>query len=423
MPETTIKVDDLSKRYRIGATRGGYRSLRDALSDAVKAPIRRLKNFGKASYRKEDSIWALKDVSFEVERGEVVGVIGKNGAGKTTLLKVLSRITEPTSGRAVLHGRVGSLLQVGTGFHPELTGRENIYLSGTILGMSRKEIDQRFEEIVEFSGIEKYIDTPVKRYSSGMWVRLGFAVAAHLDPEILLIDEVLAVGDAEFQKKCLGKMDDVARGGRTVIFVSHKMGSISRLCDRALWIDNGELMMRGEPEEAISEYLLTGAEEDGKKVWSDGLSTNGSKEVAVSAVKIRNSEDQVTSSVSAAETFYVDIEFEVTDFLHQCRLGFFISKYDGTVIFSTYDSDVEGLNGGRSPGHYEISCEVPGNLLGPGEYTISLDGEVPGIKKLVHAEGVLCLTVEDTNALGSVHENGRQGVIQPDLEWESREIG
>lgn len=420
MPDIAITVDGLSKRYRIGSGRS-YRSLRDAIVNGVKAPIRRLKNFGKASYRKEDSIWALKDVSFQVERGEVVGVIGKNGAGKTTLLKVLSRITEPTEGRAKLHGRVGSLLQVGTGFHHELTGRENIYLSGTILGMSRKEVKERFGQIVEFSGIEKYIDTPVKRYSSGMWVRLGFAVAAHLNPEILLIDEVLAVGDAEFQKKCLGKMDDVAKSGRTVLFVSHNMGSIHRLCDRALWIDEGELIMEGTPEEAISEYLLSGASGTGEKIWDNGKSNKGIDEMEVLSLRVLDPQGMVTSRVSASKPFFVEIEFRVRERLRHCRVGFYVSKFDGTVVFSSYDADKEEFQGPRTPGDYKIRCKIPAHLLNTGEYTISLDAEIPKVKELVRIEGALSFTVEQTGAVGSHMSEDRQGVIRPKLNWESVE--
>jgi len=268
MTGTAIKVENLSKRYRIGQYVGSgaqYKTLRESLTNAVSAPLRRLKSISKFEIRNSKSdtpqsdrfIWALRDVSFEVKQGEVLGIIGRNGAGKSTLLKVLTRITEPTDGRAELNGRVGSLLEVGTGFHPELTGRENVYLSGAILGMGRKEIDKKFDEIVDFSGVETYIDTPVKRYSSGMRVRLGFAVAAHLEPEILLIDEVLAVGDAAFQKKCLGKMGSVAKEGRTVLFVSHNMGAIENLCEKAMLLDSGSVVMQSNATKTIQYYLET----------------------------------------------------------------------------------------------------------------------------------------------------------------------
>ena len=242
-----LRVEKLSKQYRIGAREAAYGTLRDSLVEAVRAPLRRLRRGnGNSNY---DSIWALKDVSFEVAPGEVVGIIGRNGAGKSTLLKVLSRITEPSRGRVELYGRVASLLEVGTGFHPELTGRENLYLNGAILGMRKAEIDRKFDEIVDFADLEKFLDTPVKRYSSGMYMRLAFAVASHLEPEILMVDEVLAVGDAQFQKKCLGKMGDVAREGRTVLFVSHNMVAVQGLCGRAIWLHDGQMRGEGQPSE------------------------------------------------------------------------------------------------------------------------------------------------------------------------------
>jgi len=254
MVQSAIQVQDLSKRYHIGR-RQGYQTLREKLTDLAAAPFRRLRSFGRSSDREEDTIWALRDVSFEVASGEVIGIIGRNGSGKSTLLKILSRITEPTSGRAELRGRVGSLLEVGTGFHPELSGRENVFLSGAILGMSRREIREQFDQIVDFSGIGKFLDTPVKRYSSGMRVRLGFSVAAHLKPEILLVDEVLAVGDAEFQKQCLGKMGDVAHQGRTVLFVSHNMDAVLKLCGRTVLLANGRCVCCGPTADVVERYL------------------------------------------------------------------------------------------------------------------------------------------------------------------------
>jgi lipopolysaccharide transport system ATP-binding protein len=247
-----IKVENLSKQYHIGVRRAPYGTLRESLVGAVRAPFKRLRRNGHSA---DTTIWALKDVSFDVMPGEVVGVIGRNGAGKSTLLKILSRITEPTSGGVDLYGRVGSLLEVGTGFHPELTGRENVYLNGAVLGMNRNEIDKKFDEIVAFAEVEKFLDTPVKYYSSGMYVRLAFAVAAHLEPEILLVDEVLAVGDAAFQKKCLGKMEDVAGKGRTVLFVSHNMAAIQTMCSHCIYLRGGETRVQGRTEQVIPKYL------------------------------------------------------------------------------------------------------------------------------------------------------------------------
>lgn len=258
MSEPIIKINNLSKRYRIGAKEEVYKTLRETIMDWVCAPVKNLIKLRNLTRFKdtdaENTIWALKDISLEVNEGEVFGIIGRNGSGKTTLLKVLSQITEPTNGVAKLQGRVSSLLEVGTGFHPELTGRENLFLNGAILGMRKKEIEKKFEEIVAFSEIGKFIDTPVKRFSSGMCVRLAFAIAAHLEPEILLIDEVLAVGDIAFQKKCLGKMEDVTKGGRTVLFVSHNMGAIRSLCKKAIWLDNGKMVEKGDVDKVVSDY-------------------------------------------------------------------------------------------------------------------------------------------------------------------------
>ena len=253
MSHTAIHVGNLSKRYVIGHQRGKGDGLRHALEDAVRRPLKWLRNRGDNNSSSEE-FWALKDVSFDIQAGEVVGIVGRNGAGKSTLLKVLSRITEPTSGQIRIRGRVASLLEVGTGFHPELTGRENIFLNGAILGMQRAEIKRKFDEIVAFAEVERFLDTPVKRYSSGMYVRLAFAVAAHLEPEILIVDEVLAVGDAQFQKKCLGKMQDVASGGRTILFVSHNMGAVMSLCRRAVWLSEGKCRMIGEAREVGNAY-------------------------------------------------------------------------------------------------------------------------------------------------------------------------
>jgi lipopolysaccharide transport system ATP-binding protein len=255
--EPEIRVEHLSKKYRIGARDNGYRTFREAVVVTVAAPFHRLRRTEITPVPAE-TIWALKDVSFEVRQGEVVGIIGRNGAGKSTLLKILSRITEPTEGKVELRGRVASLLEVGTGFHPELTGRENLYLNGAILGMKKAEIKRKFDEIVAFAEVEKFIDTPVKHYSSGMYVRLAFAVAAHLESEILIVDEVLAVGDAAFQRKCLGKMGEIGRAGRTVLLVSHNMASIVELCDYAIWIDNAQIRVVTDPEKAVQSYLTSG---------------------------------------------------------------------------------------------------------------------------------------------------------------------
>jgi len=306
MTAPIIRVQNLSKQYRLGASSYSHDNLREAFAARLRAPLR-LKS--RDAHESDQTVSALRNVSFDVAPGEVVGIIGANGAGKSTLLKILSRITEPTSGRAELYGRVGSLLEVGTGFHPELTGRENIFLNGAVLGMKRVEIERRFDEIVAFAEIDRFLDTPVKRYSSGMYMRLAFAVAAHLDPEILLVDEVLAVGDAQFQAKCLGKMSDVARGGRTVLFVSHNLSSILTLCRRSLLIKNGEIGHDGPSSEVITRYVTTGAtQRTGERIWPDFENAPGNDNIRLHAVRIVSGE-MTTADVDIQKEIHVQVEF------------------------------------------------------------------------------------------------------------------
>lgn len=301
MSKVSIRVENLSKHYRLGPHEP-YKALREVLPGLLRLPARRLARRAQPEDGPPDQngsrLWALRDVSFEVNRGEVVGIIGRNGAGKSTLLKILSRITSPARGCATLYGRVGSLLEVGTGFHPELSGRENIYLNGAILGMRRAEIDRKFDEIVAFSEVEKFLDTPVKRYSSGMYVRLAFAVAAHLEPEILIVDEVLAVGDAAFQKKCMGKMDDVAQEGRTILFVSHNMNAIQRLCSRSLLLEQGRLVKDGPTSEIIGQYLAEGASAAPPESWLDATAVNrkGSGQARVTSVRYSSGREVVMNN-------------------------------------------------------------------------------------------------------------------------------
>src|SRR3954469_23251652 len=295
MSDTAIEVDDLSKRYIIG-TSANRDGLRHAIENAIRSPLAAFR-LGRANGSKGEEFWALDGLSLRIQTGEVVGIVGRNGAGKSTFLKIISRITEPTHGRIRIRGRVASLLEVGTGFHAELTGRENIFLNGAILGMERAEIKRKFDEIVAFSGVEKFINTPVKRYSSGMYVRLAFAVAAHLEPEILIVDEVLAVGDAEFQKKCLDKMDDVGQTGRTILFVSHNMQAISRLCNRCLLLQSGKLQMDGEPERVAGAYLGSGRQTNAVSEWPDLASAPGDDVVRARSVRVK------TEAGQPSETF------------------------------------------------------------------------------------------------------------------------
>ncbi|MEA3376021.1 MAG: ABC transporter ATP-binding protein, partial [Chloroflexota bacterium] len=365
MSDIAIRVENLSKKYRIGPAQQQHDTLRDALMAAVKSPIERLRRDGHEDGR-DDEIWALKDVSFEVKRGEVLGIIGRNGAGKSTLLKILSRITQPTDGRAVINGRVRSLLEVGTGFHPELTGRENIYLNGAILGMTRAEIERKYDEIVDFSGVEKFIDTPVKRYSSGMRVRLAFAVAAHLDPEILLIDEVLAVGDAEFQKKCLGKMGDVASEGKTVLFVSHNMAAVAELCGRAVWLDGGRAVTRGVSHDVVDRYL---AEAKARRPPDAGQRVNGSAKGRILGAAVLDCRGESTQSIRMSERLVIHVDFRLHE---RVAVGVGVSIVDrtGKRYCSSY-TPREGIVYDLPAGEHRASLDVPRMILGPGEYFVT----------------------------------------------------
>jgi lipopolysaccharide transport system ATP-binding protein len=341
MSDIAVKVENLGKKYVIGHQQEGahrYRALRDVIADGVKSFGRKSSRVkGKSGVPHKEDFWALKDVSFEIKQGEVVGIIGRNGAGKSTLLKILSRITEPTTGKITLKGRVASLLEVGTGFHPELTGRENIFLNGAILGMSRAEINRKFDEIVDFAEISRFLDTPVKRYSSGMYVRLAFAVAAHLEPEILVVDEVLAVGDAAFQKKCLGKMGSVARDGRTILFVSHDMPTIQSLCQRAYLIDMGRLSLEGDTDFIISRYLS--GNNNFSKVHEINLenyrrSASRSKEPALKKIWLQTGKQERTSIFKMGEEIQVYVEFCCREEVRNPGIGFGVSDCTGRRIFS-----------------------------------------------------------------------------------------
>jgi len=415
MPNIAISIENLSKSFKIAHGRGGlpaYRTLHDDLINLPRRLVARLRRTEKST---SETFWALKDVSFEVKEGEVVGIIGHNGAGKSTLLKILNRITEPTSGTASIYGRVGALLEIGTGFHPELTGRENIFMNGAILGMTRAEIRRKFDEIVAFAEIEKFLDTPVKRYSSGMYVRLAFAVAAHLDPEILLIDEVLAVGDVQFQNKCLGKMEDVTRTeGRTALFVSHNLGAVSQLCATTIWIDNGVIRRAGPSSKVITDYMTTDAQR-GEVIWPEGTSNRGVTELKLYSARVRNSHGSVSSTVESTKPFSVEIEYEITGPLWNLRVGFFLRTSAGGYVFDSHDADDPEFRSRRGPGHYTACCHIPGNLLGPATYLISLNADIYNVGHLAREENTLVLEVVNTSARGTISPRG--GVIQPQFTW------
>jgi len=416
--EVVIRAEAISKRYRIGATKGvaRYRSLREEVA-------------GWASRHKEAKderdFWALKDVSFEIAQGETVGIIGRNGAGKSTMLKILARITSPTSGRGETVGRVGSLLEVGTGFHPELTGRENIQLSAAVMGMRRAEVLARFDEIVEFSGLEKFLDTPVKRYSSGMYMRLAFSVAAHLEPEILLIDEVLAVGDADFQRKCLGKMEDLSESGRTVLFVSHSMPSILRLCARVILLDGGQLTADGTGSQVVEEYIGRGGGA-AERMWDDPENAPGDERVRLKSIRVLRENGETAPEVGIDEPVLVDVEYwnrsEDPSFRPSVNLHFFNSE--GTCLYVTWDENNPAWKA-RPRGRELVRTRVrvPGNFLAEGGTFI-----LAGISSLnptvvhVRVEDAVAFHVIDASRGDGVRSDygaDWPGVIRPMLTWQA----
>ncbi len=418
MSNLALSVANLSKSFNIDHQRngsGGYRTLHD---DLMNLPRRLLARFNRSQRPTSETFWALKNVSFDVGQGEVVGIIGANGAGKSTLLKILNRITEPTSGGADIYGRVGALLEVGTGFHPELTGRENVYLNGAILGMTRSEIKKKFDEIVAFAEIEKFLDTPVKRYSSGMYVRLAFAVAAHLEPEILLIDEVLAVGDAQFQKKSLQKMEEVAANdGRTVIFVSHSMPTVARLCPRVIWLRGGEVAADGPSDEVIQKYSNVVFVDQDRINWPEGFSNAGVHELKFTSVGLLDKNGRPTTHFDYSEPLNFELSYTIHDSMSFCRIGFLVHALDGTAVFEIYDVDEDVKDGRREPGSYRIRCEVPAELLKPGRYSLSLNAGLPGIKNLARLDGALQFSVDDPSLPGAAMNLPRVGVIRPKTKW------
>jgi len=418
MSYIAVRTENLGKLYRIGEHQRGYKTLRETIVNTFSSPFRHLCRNPQSTIRnrQSDSIWALKGISFEVKRGEVIGIIGRNGAGKTTLLRILSRITEPTEGWAEIRGRVGSLLEVGTGFHPELTGRENIYLNGAILGMKKAEIDRKFDEIVDFAEIEKFIDTPVKRYSSGMHVRLAFAVAAHLEPEILLVDEVLAVGDAAFQKKCLGKMGNVAQEGRTVLFVSHSLGAVRSLCRRAVLLEEGQKKLDSPVEEVIGGYLFQIESSTGEIRWSpDDEDSPVSPEIRLEVVRLLNSKGQVQSTFGIEHPIQVCVEYEVLKPLFSMRIGIQLLSAVGDIVFATTDEQAWAVE--RPRGRYTSVCTIPRNFLNTGQYHIAVGVGIKGKRMFLPLRNVINFTVAETTTLTTYGERW-PGIVRPDLRWE-----
>jgi lipopolysaccharide transport system ATP-binding protein len=417
MSESVIRIEGLGKMYRIGGRQERYKTLRDSIVRSVTVPIRRLCGI-KFSPRNAESIWALKDVSFEVKVGEIVGIIGRNGAGKTTLLKILSRITEPTEGYAVIRGRVGSLLEVGTGFHPELTGRENIYLNGAILGMKRAEINRKFEEIVSFAEIEKHLDTPVKHYSSGMYVRLAFAVAAHLETEILLVDEVLAVGDAAFQKKCLGKIGDVVKEGLAVLFVSHNMAAVQRLCSRTIWLNGGKIMGDGDTCGIVATYMNTSLSPLTERIWADMPTAPGNDKVRLSRASVHP--EGGSPSVPATIRTPLVMEFEYWNLIPNTYLSLSIRVYNeqGIMVFNTAPIHEPVWHGRPFPaGLFCSKCFVPGDLLNDGIHTVELLMVKDQGVVLFRQENLLTFEVRDEVERRGDWYGRWAGTVRPDLRW------
>jgi homopolymeric O-antigen transport system ATP-binding protein len=411
-----ITAEELSKSYRIGQLHGAYGTLRDSLASAAHRIAHR-------DHRSHDEeIWALRDLSFDLDEGTVLGIIGRNGAGKSTLLKILTRITTPTSGRATIRGRVGSLLEVGTGFHPELTGRENVYLNGAVLGMKRREITMKFSEIVEFAGVEQFIDTPVKRYSSGMSVRLAFAVAAHLEPEVLLVDEVLAVGDAEFQRRCLGRMEDLSRSGRTVLFVSHQMQAVAQLCDDAIWLDKGEVVLEGPSSEVVARYLQAGLGGSGAtREWPDLDDAPGDDIVRLRSVRVLQG-SEVAPAVDVRLPVGIEVGFTVLRENEPIFPKIKLVDQRGDVIFNAMDTSPY-WHDPPPPGDYVATAWIPGNLLNEGLVSVQAGVASFGPLKLHPNAGVndaVSFHVQDPgegDSARGLYQGQWRGVVRPLLEW------
>ena len=416
MSDIALRVENLGKQYKIGMAVTRYTTLREAISEKFNASMQRFHNNADTP----NKIWALRNISFDVHKGQVLGVIGRNGAGKSTLLKILSRVTDPTEGFAEITGRVGSLLEVGTGFHPELTGRENIFLNGAILGMKNVEIQRRFDEIVAFSEVGQFIDTPVKRYSSGMYLRLAFAVAAHLEPEILVVDEVLAVGDAEFQRKCLGKMSDVAQGGRTVLFVSHNMSSILRLTEETLVIDKGKLAMRAPTPQAVDYYLSRGFSQEGQRAWLPDEIPTDAAPFCPKIIRVRSGQGKVSDSVRSVEPITIEVEYTLESAITGLRVGIYLMSSRGEYIFTSFDTDEPELYDRfsvRPPGHYTSHCTIPADYLNEGRFVIGVNASSFRVRRYFLDEQALSFTVDPAGAPGMQWPEPRLGPSRPRLNW------
>jgi lipopolysaccharide transport system ATP-binding protein len=425
-----IQVEKLGKRYRIGTSGPRYGTLRDSVTQTLSAPFKRFRRNRNGhltsdlrSLTSGDSIWALKDVSFEVMPGEVVGIIGRNGAGKSTLLKVLSRITEPTTGAVDIYGRVSSLLEVGTGFHPELTGRENIFLNGAILGMRRAEIEDKFDEIVAFAEVDKFLDTQVKHYSTGMRLRLAFAVAAHLEPEILVIDEVLAVGDAQFQKKCLGKMGEVSKQGRTVLFVSHNMTAVKNLCHRCVWLNEGRVIEDGPTERVVSNYLKTSFSPLTEQVWDDFDSAPGGETVRLHRVAVQPEGGTPYDPITVRTPIVMEFEYWNHEPGAYLNLSLHILNEEGTIVFNAVPIREPDWESQPFPiGLFRSTCLVPGDLMNNGLHRVEILLVKNQQTMLFQSEDILIFEVADVVDEKTAWHGGWPGATRPALKWNTERI-
>lgn len=440
MSETVIKAENLSKLYRLGEIHKQTNSIRDRISQKFKSFIHKRQRSAISGQSSEsssvhsatstipssqdNSIWALKDVSFSVKKGEIVGIIGGNGAGKSTLLKILSRITRPTEGKVFIEGRVGSLLEVGTGFHPELTGRENVYLNGTILGMRKSEIRKKFNEIINFAEVEKFIDTPVKRYSSGMYVRLAFSVTAHLDQEILLVDEVLSVGDFGFQKKCIDKLKKMGNKNRTILFVSHNMTALANLCDRVILLDGGEILEDGPSQDVIHTYLQSGTNTIAEKKWIGIENAPGNEIVRMLAMRVRNEDGRTVEKIDIQNSVGIEIQYEVLKSDHKLVPSCLFYNEEGVKLFHTLDTELKWRSTSRPKGHYISTVWMPGNFFSEGRIYVDTGLATLNPEKVhCHINNALAFQIFD-----SFHDNPTRGdfvgpligVVRPLLKWNTQ---
>lgn len=414
MEQPIIEIKNLGKEYDISHTNGRYVALRDILTNVLKSPFAFLKRKAKKIIGREskEEFWALKDVNFKINKGEVVGIIGRNGAGKSTLLKIISQITPPSTGEAVIRGSVGSLLEVGTGFHPELTGRENIFLNGAILGMSKKEIIVKFNDIVAFSGIEKFLDTPVKFYSSGMYVRLAFSVAAHMEPDVLIIDEVLAVGDVEFQKKCLGKMDDITKKeGRTILFVSHNLDAVASLCDRAIVLDGGQIVFDGKSNDAI--HFYSSSEAINRRTQWEGSA--GDKDVRICKTWVRSLDRNIFHTAADIE---IGMEADILNPVNDLIFGFTLfSEFNYELAYCLYDDELTTAPTTLMPGKISKKFIIPANTLAEGGYRINIDVGIHNTRRIVKEDADLFFSLYNTDGLGTRYRmqnlRGKSSLFRP----------